>query len=175
MAPTRSHGKTWTVRLRDGRIALLRELQPDDGPALVDAVAHADPGDLHRRFLGSAPSPHVLLRAVERADGRHDFLLGAFAPGSRLVGVAQFDRGDDRPVAEVAIEVDHGWQRVGLGRAMLDRCSSLARERGVHEFTAQYYADNIPINRLLRRVGHVVKSGTECGLSTMLVDLDESA
>lgn len=164
-----------TASLRDGRTVVLRELAPSDAPALVSAVAHADPWDLRRRFLGSAPSPHTLSQAVRRADGEHDLLLGAFAPGGQLVGVAQFDRPDDRPVAEVAIEVDHAWQHLGLGTLMLEKCACLARERGVHEFTAVFYADNLAIRRLLRQMGHVIGSETEHGISTLLVDLDRPA
>jgi hypothetical protein len=44
----------------------------------------------------------------ERAAGRPSDHLA-----SRLIGVAQFDRWDDQPEAELAIEVARDWQRAG--------------------------------------------------------------
>lgn len=129
--------------------------------------------DLRRRFMGAPPPASFLVKQLKAADGFHDLVLGAFDCGGRLVGVAQFDRTDDGPEAEVAIEVARGWQHVGLGTAMLTRLAQLARERGVHEFTATYYADNLPICRLLRDIGHVVTSGYESGEGHMRLSLDE--
>jgi RimJ/RimL family protein N-acetyltransferase len=114
-----------------------------------------------------------MVKQLKRADGVHDVVLGAFDDRGRLVGVAQFDRSDDGPTAEVAIEVAKDWQHDGLGIALMTRLADLARDRGIHEFTATYYADNLPIRRLLRDIGHVVTSGYECGEGHMRLSLDE--
>jgi len=110
-----------------------------------------------------------------RADAVHDVLLGAFDDVGRLVGVAQFDRADDEPIAEVAIEVAKDWQHEGLGTALLCRLIRLARDRGIHQFTATYYADNVAIRRLLRDVGRVETSGFEGGEGHMRLSIDETA
>lgn len=161
------------TKLRDGRTATIRPLGPRDAKALIDALHRADPMDLRRRFMGSPPPTSYLVNQLRNADGIHDLVLGAFDESGRLVGVAQFDRPDDKPSAEVAIEVAKDWQQDGLGVALLTRLADLARERGVHEFTATYFADNIPILRLLRDVGQVLESGYECGEGHMRLSLDE--
>ena len=164
-----------SVLLTDGRRVTLRPLGADDAAALIDAVEHADPWDLRRRFMGAAPAPATLARQLTRADGFHDLALGAFASDGRLVGVAQFDRVDDEPHAEVAIEVAHDWQHNRLGFVLLAKLAALARERGVHEFTAVYFADNFAIRNLLRRIGKVVTSGYDQGTGYSTIDLDSIA
>jgi len=161
------------TQLTDGRSVTIRRLVVDDAAALVAALERADPMDLRRRFMGTPPPASLLVKQLERADGIHDLAVGAFDGDGRLVGVAQFDRTDDKPIAEVAIEVAKDWQHDGLGIALLSRLSELARERGIHEFTATYYADNFPIRRLLRDIGHVVTSGYDHGEGHMRLSLDK--
>jgi RimJ/RimL family protein N-acetyltransferase len=161
------------TRLPDGRAVTIRPLDASDADALVAAVEKADPMDLRRRFMGVPPPAWFLVKQLMRADGVHDLVLGAFDGAGRLVGVAQFDRPDDEPTAEVAIEIAKDWQHDGLGTAMLTALAECARERGVHEFTATYFADNLPIRRLLHDIGHVVTSGYESGEGHMRLSLDE--
>jgi RimJ/RimL family protein N-acetyltransferase len=161
------------VQLQDGRQVLIRALDGRDADALTAALDHADPLDLRRRFMGVPPPASYLVRQLKRADGIHDLVLGAFDSAGRLVGVAQFDRLDEAPTAEVAIEIAKDWQHAGLGTLLLTRLAELARDRGIHEFTATYYADNLPIRRLLRDIGHVVTSGYEMGEGHMRLSLDE--
>lgn len=151
------------VILTDGRRADIRRLGPSDGPALAAAVAHADPMDLRRRFMGTPPPASVLVRYLKAADNVHDLALGAFDTDGRLIGVAQFDRTDDSPTAEFAIEVAADWQRVGLGRRMLEQLADQARTLGITRLSATYYADNVAIRRLLHRSGLVAVSGVDQG------------
>ncbi|MDQ1686609.1 MAG: hypothetical protein QOC82_3346 [Frankiaceae bacterium] len=160
------------VRLADGRCVTVRPLCADDAGALIDAVEHEDPWDLRRRFMGTPPPARTLARQLARADGFHDLVLGAFDPDGRLVGVAQFDRLDDAATAELAVEVSHDWQRRRLGTILLSELAELARARGVHEFTASYYGDNVPIRRLLRKVGHASSSGLDHGTGYARINLD---
>ena len=161
------------TKLKDGRAVTIRQLDGHDAKALVAALRRADQVDLRRRFLGVPPPTSFLVDQLRAADGVHDLVLGAFDNAGRLVGVAQFDRSDDKPTAEVAIEVAKEWQHDGLGIALLTRLVELARDRGIHEFTATYFADNIPILRLLHDVGHVVTNSYECGEGHMRLSLDE--
>jgi acetyltransferase len=161
-----------TFVLADGRQVEVRVLGPQDAPALTAAVEHADPMDLRRRFMGSPPPASVLVRFLRAADNVHDLAVGAFDPTGRLVGVAQFDRTDDRPAAEFAIEVAADWQRLGLGRRLLQELAEHARAVGIERFSATYYADNLAVRRLLQRSGLVVASGIDQGEGYALLDLD---
>src|SRR5581483_9369884 len=100
------------------------------------------PWDLRRRFMGVPPPVSFLVKQLMRMDGVHDLAVGAFDETGRIVGIAQFDRLDDRPQAEVAIEVAKDWQRDSLGTELLTALADRARAQGIETFTATYYADN---------------------------------
>ena len=163
------------MTLDDGREVRIRRLTPADEPALRAALAQADPMDLRRRFMGPPPPIATIVRQLQRADGIHDLALGAFDARGRLIGVAQFDRVDDQPVAELAIELGTAWQRHGLGRLMLDAVAAEARALGITRLTASYYADNIPVRRLIHHTGRVVESGISAGQGYAVLDISEPA
>jgi RimJ/RimL family protein N-acetyltransferase len=157
--------------LPDGRMATIRALTGDDADALAVAVQHADSRDLRRRFMGSPPPIAVLLDRLRAADGVHDAGLGAFDPAGRLIGVAQFDRWDDEPEAELAIEVARDWQRVGLGGVLLHELCRMADCCGISRLTAVYFADNMAIIQLLHSTGHCRWISTASGASTAELDV----
>jgi RimJ/RimL family protein N-acetyltransferase len=161
------------VTLDDGREVLIRPLTAADEPALRAALRHADPMDLRRRFLGPPPPASTIVALLQRMDGVHDLALGAFDDRDRLVGVAQFDRTDDAPSAEIAIELATAWQHHGLGRRMLDAVADEARAIGITRLTATYYADNLPVRRLLHHTGRVTESGISAGQGYAVLDISE--
>jgi RimJ/RimL family protein N-acetyltransferase len=177
--PTTAHPTTvapaMRVTLADGRRVLIRQLESGDAAALLAAIDRADPVDLRRRFMGVPPPASMLLKRLQSADGVHDYALGAFTDEGRLVAVAQFDRVDDAPTAELAIEVANDWQRCGLGTRMLDRLGEIARDLGIVQFTASYYADNVPVRRLLHRSGRVIASGVDQGEGFVVLDIGQPA
>jgi RimJ/RimL family protein N-acetyltransferase len=113
----------------------------------------------------------VLIARLHAADGIHDAALGAFDSDGQLVGVAQFNRGDDEPVAELAIEVATDWQRCGLGAALLHALCVMAGDRGIDRLTAVYFADNTPIIRLLHATGCCRWTSSRSGASSAELDV----
>jgi GNAT superfamily N-acetyltransferase len=142
-----------------------------DADALCDAVQHANSFDLYRRFMGRPPPPHVLTKLLGAADGVNDALLGAFGIDGRLVGVAQFDRAEQQPSAELAIEVATDWQRCGLGRVMLRELAVMAAACGITVLTAVYFTDNVPLISLLQSTGASTWMGATSVESTAQLDV----
>jgi RimJ/RimL family protein N-acetyltransferase len=169
---SRPHVDVTRVTLADGREVSVRELLPSDEAALVAAIKGADPVDLRRRFMGAPPPVSLLLERLRTADGVHNFGLGAFADDGTLVGVAQFDRQDDGPSAEIAFVVASEWQRQGLGTSLVALLAAAARERGIHHFTASFLADNLPLRRLLRDVAPLLTTTYDAGEGRVDIDLD---
>lgn len=156
-----------------GRRVRIRRLGPADEGALRAALTHADSIDLRKRFLGPPPPASTIVRQLQRVDDVHDLALGAFDDAGHLIAVAQFDRLDDEPTAELAIEVGTGWQRQGLGRILLDALIAEARALRITRLTASYYADNLPVRRLLHHSGLVIESGFDSGQGYAVLDISE--
>ena len=85
----------------------------------------------------------------------HDhFALGALVEDAggeqRGVGIGRFIRLPDEPeVAEPAITVADELQGKGLGRKLLNRLVSAARERGIERFRAEFLTANSGVRALL--------------------------
>ena len=162
------------LTLPDGREVCIREMLGSDAPALVAAIEAADPADLRRRFMGGPPPTAMLVERLRAADGVHNFGLGAFADDGTLVGVAQFDRVDDGPSAEIAVAVATGWQNHGLGTALVARLAEIAHERGVHQFNGTFFADNLPLRRLLSDVAPLVTTTYSSGEGHVELNIDDA-
>lgn len=171
VAPPRALDHQTGMRLRDGRRVRLRRLHPDDVEAVVRLFATANPLDLRRRFLGQPPPIGRLARRICSGDGVHHLALGAFDGTGRVVAVAQFDRRDDSPTADFAIEVASEWQQDHLGTVMLRRIATLARLVGVEHFTAVFLAENVAIQKLLRHTGTASTTTYADGEGFLTVDL----
>jgi RimJ/RimL family protein N-acetyltransferase len=136
------------VTLTDGRRVVIRPLSATDVP----------------------PPTGAPLDRLRTPRGVHDCALGAFTDDGLLVGVARFDRLDDEPSAEITVDVAADWQRRGLGTRMLERLAEAARGAGITQFTSRYYADNVPMRRLLHGSGRVVASMVEQGEGFAVLD-----
>ena len=126
---------------------------------------------MQRRFL--TPKPRYTrseLRYLTEVDGWNHMALVAESPGAgrRILGVARYVRDREDPhKAEVAIEVVDDFQGRGLGSVMVEELGRRARMRGITRFTATMASENIPAQRLFRRltgqtsIHHVGRGGSE--------------
>jgi len=159
-----------TVGLRDGRTALLRPLEPDDGERLQQAFERLSPTSRYRRFLRpmheiSDTDLHYLL-SIDHRD--HEAILALDPVQDEAVGVARFVRLQaGARSAEAAVAVVDDWQGQGLGRALLERLSERAREEGIDHFTAVAQAEN---RRAIEALGAL--GPTTASYEGSLVELD---
>ncbi|MCX5662637.1 MAG: GNAT family N-acetyltransferase [Planctomycetota bacterium] len=130
------------AKLRDGKVATIRPLRTDDGPALTEFYASVPREDF--RFY----CPHELDRAhaeahCAAADSPHEVvvvLVEPESPGKVIAGYAWFRWPDDEAKASTfGICVRRGWQDCGAGRALITRVREIARILGpaVMDLTVQ--------------------------------------
>jgi GNAT superfamily N-acetyltransferase len=102
-----------------------------------------------RRYLGGThtPSDVRLCRLIEPDDG----LTLLAAHGTRVVAMANLIVEGD--LAEAALMVEDGWQRRGIGTALLRRLMAYAEGAGIAAVVAHTGADNAAMLRTLRRFG----------------------
>ena len=141
------------VRLRDGSVVLIRQLQATDATLLAGIFTRLSPASRWMRFL--AAKNHLTeaeLRYLTNIDHHdHEALTALDHPGRQGVGVARYIRhpGDPR-AAEIAITVIDDWHRRGLGTQLVTQLAGRARHAGITRFTALASADNAAIGGLLR-------------------------
>jgi GNAT superfamily N-acetyltransferase len=146
-APADAHG---TVEIRP--------LERDDRERLAAAFARLGEETRRRRFLNSASRLSERdLDALTGIDHHGHEALAAVDPGTgQIVGVARYIRlPREARAAEVAVAVDDGWQRRGIGRRLLTELADRARAEGISRLTAYVGRDNGPVRRWIARLGAV--------------------
>ena len=143
------------VELRDGTLALIRPIGPDDRDRLNEGFLSASPESIFLRFL--APQARLsrseldYLTAIDH--DHHEALIAVDPETGQSFGTARYIRSDEDPgTAEFAVGVGDRWMRIGLGTALLTALAVRAREAGVTRFTGLVHADNTAIKRLVERV-----------------------
>jgi GNAT superfamily N-acetyltransferase len=143
------------IELDDGQDVTLRLVQPSDKQLLLQGFERLSPESRHLRFMGVRNTfNEAELRYLCEVDGTDHFAMGAVivnADGSEEgVAIARFVRLKDHPdVAEPAITVIDDYQGKGLGRILLKRLTSAARERGIERFHTEFLRGNVKTAQLL--------------------------
>jgi RimJ/RimL family protein N-acetyltransferase len=129
----------------------LRELGPDDEPALAVLFAENDRPEVTRWF-DPFPLTAATARALSRDDGR-DLYWGAWSEAG-LVGFAMV-RGweGDHPEAAYGCLVDRRHQGRGVGRTLTALALEQLRQRRVPEVRARVHDDNPGSLRMHRAAG----------------------
>jgi RimJ/RimL family protein N-acetyltransferase len=141
--------------LRDGSQVRLRRITPADAPVLEEAFGRLSEESRRLRFLTAKPHlTRAELDYLTQVDGHNHEALAAIDPATGDgVGIGRWVRDRQDPTrAEVAVTVADAWQGRGMGTALLDQLSERAREEGVTTFTALVAADNVSMQRLLKRL-----------------------
>jgi GNAT superfamily N-acetyltransferase len=141
------------VRLRDGSVVHIREVEASDAPLLADGFARLSVESRQLRFLtGKSSLTPAELRYFTEIDHHDHEAFGALNPvDGRGLGIARYIRlVDDPQGAEVAVTVIDAWQRRGLGTELLTRLADRARQEGIHHFTGLVAAENVAVAALLR-------------------------
>jgi RimJ/RimL family protein N-acetyltransferase len=160
--------------LRNGRRIEIRSLRLDDRERLIEAVDHASPESLHRRFFGAKRSfsekeirffvnidfiDHVALVAVAEEDS-HPAIVG----GGRYVVTAP-------GTAEVAFMVVDRYQGRGVGAALMRHLTLIAREAGLRELTAEVLSSNKAMLKVFDRSGLRLSTKREAGSTHVTLQL----
>jgi L-amino acid N-acyltransferase YncA len=158
--------------LADRRAVVIRPIRPGDAAELRRALATADGQTLHARFLGAPPHSEAAIRRLVEVDYVDRLALVAIAPDGTGVGVARYERTRGNDTAEVAVAVDPGWRRVGLGSLLLRDLGEAAVRRGIHQFSALVLADNAAVLAVLRASGLAYTLQVKHGTSEIVMWLD---
>ena len=142
------------VVLRDGSVAHVRPIRPDDADGIRRFHARQSPESIYMRFF--APIKQLSERDVQRfthVDYVDRVALVATVRGE-IIGIARYDK-IDATTAEVAFNISDAFQGRGVGSVLLEHLAAIAHELGVGKFVA----DVLPQNR--KMIGVFTEAGYE--------------
>lgn len=142
------------IRLKNREVLHIRLIRPEDKQALQSGLAGLSPTSRYLRFfMGKSQFSESELRYLTEIDYDQHFALCGFVSieGENTgVGVARYFRLQAEPeVAEAAVAVIDAYQQLGIGRALVERLSQAALERGVQWFQCEFLAQNTVIQKLI--------------------------
>ncbi|WP_375274068.1 GNAT family N-acetyltransferase [Methylorubrum thiocyanatum] len=137
----------------------LRRLWPSDGPAVQAFFLRLDPDTRASRFM-AAMNDRTIATYAAQAMTAPGLVLGVFVDGTlRALGELRpygLGRADTR-TGEVALTVERGFRRSGLGSRLLRRLAEAARNHGIAELRLRCLPHNAPMRRLAAGLGAEVR------------------
>lgn len=171
--PPAERARVWEadVLLKDGRVAQLRPITPEDTDAFVAFYSRVSDESKYYRFF--APYPTLSARDVERfthvdLDRRVAFVLTLH---DDIIGVGRYDATSDDE-AEVAFLVEDAHQGRGVGQLLLEHLAQAGRERGIKRFTADVLPSNNRMLQVFREMGYSVEGVVEDGVQQLSFRID---
>ncbi len=158
--------------LTDGSTVEIRHARPDDAAAVQAMHAAMSADNFYLRFFSLSPrSAETEARRVCREPGPDHAALLAWL-GSRLVGVASYELSSP-DTAEVAFAVPDDLHGHGIATLLLEHLVSIARQRGLHAFTAETLADNTAMLAVFSGAGLPVRRRSTNGIVELTFPLPE--
>ncbi|MEU8349620.1 MULTISPECIES: bifunctional GNAT family N-acetyltransferase/acetate--CoA ligase family protein [unclassified Streptomyces] len=139
--------------LSDGRTVQIRPARPDDRDGLLAFYEGMSAESLRLRFLGASRLSGRQSADRLCASPRRGRLALVVSFAGRVVGVAEYETGEDPATAEIALAVADDFRHQGAGTLLLEHLMHAAREAGVTAFTADTLADNHPVLKVFTDLG----------------------
>jgi ribosomal protein S18 acetylase RimI-like enzyme len=163
----------FVAELKDGVRVRIRPIAPKDKDRIQEGWQYLSASTRYMRFL----HPKSSLSKWELAYLTEIDYVDHFAWGAELVddpdrlgiGIARYIRDKDDPtVAEAALTVVDDYQRMGLGRILLQALTEAARQNGIERFRAEVSASNEQVIKSLTRLGAEAGAIEDSGISLEL-------
>ena len=141
------------IALPDGRVVLLRPIRPEDAALERRFFEQLSERSRFQRFMlyMRELSPQMLARFTQ-LDYDRELALVAIADG-QFIAVGRYAPNQDARTAEFALVTADPWQGKGLGRALLERLVSAAREAGYEALYGHILGANRDMLDLAARLG----------------------
>jgi acetyltransferase len=153
-------------RLADGKEVMIRAIRPEDEPLIVELHARHSDRTLWMRFfsLVRTLSRESLIRFCHLDYDRELALVAVATEAdgrSHIVGVSRYYVIAGGTTAEFALVVTDDWQGKGLGRHLLERLITAARERGIRQLNGSVLRENQQMLRLVQDLGFVIRESDD--------------
>ncbi|HEV3142526.1 MAG TPA: bifunctional acetate--CoA ligase family protein/GNAT family N-acetyltransferase [Gemmataceae bacterium] len=160
-------------KLSDGTPITIRVIRPEDEPLLVQLFDSFSERTIRLRFFSMLKRlTHDNLVRLCHLDYDREMALAAvrhFEQGPRFLGVSRYYLHTESGTAEYAIAVADMYQGLGLGRHLMQRLITVAKQRGVRRLSGLVLRENAGMLTLAKDLGfHVNDTATPEVVETVL-------
>lgn len=146
------------ITLRDGRVAVLRPVRPEDALLYPDFLARVEAEHIRMRFL--APRKHfpeeMAVRLTQLDYDREMAFLAITADGE-MAGVSRIACDPDHRTAEYALLVRSDLQGLGLGHILMEQLIAYAKADGLVQLEGNVLAENRGMRDLILSLGFEIR------------------
>ncbi len=151
-----------------GTKVFMRPVKIDDEPILKEFFYSLSDQSVYRRFISSRKDmPHERLQDMVVIDYTREINLLAFIEGDHkdvCVGLGQLGIDENSHTAEVAFTVRDDFHNQGIGTALLEYMTMLAKREGLLGFTAEVLVENRPMLRVFEKMGFNIQKRSSSGV-----------
>ncbi|MBT8127763.1 MAG: bifunctional acetate--CoA ligase family protein/GNAT family N-acetyltransferase [Gammaproteobacteria bacterium] len=145
-------------QLADGTDVWVRPIRPEDAEKEQYFVQNLSDESKYFRFMQSMDklTPMMLARFTQIDYDREMALVAVINEHenqARIIAVARYVRNPDGQSCEFALTVADAWQRKGIGRQLMQRLMTVARDRGIEIMEGEVLSTNVKMLRLCERLG----------------------
>ena len=159
------------ITLKNGSLALLRPIKPEDEESHRDFDLALDKKDRYKRFFGKLPEfTHEQLAKMTQIDYDREmaFIVTQKLDGvAHTLGVSRVLMDPDNLEAEFAIVIRSDQKGLGLGRVLLQSAIDHCKHQGVGLVTGITLPENTGMIELARKLGFKIARDFEEGIVTM--------
>ncbi|MEH0547999.1 GNAT family N-acetyltransferase [Streptomyces sp. B21-105] len=139
--------------LADGTTVCIRPVRPSDHDQLEGLYEEMSPENLRLRFFAASRRSAGLAADRACAPARTGYRALLAETQGQVIGLAEYDTGDEKDAAEVSIAVADGLHHRGVGTLLVEHLVSAARAEGITTFTADALSENHEVLKLFADLG----------------------
>ncbi len=159
------------VRLEDGAEMFVRPIRPTDEPAMRELFYSFSKNTVFYRFFSYLKAmPHEKLAKFVNVDYENEMALVAVfkkAGQEQMLGSARYYVDPATGLAEWAIEIQDEFQNKGIGTALFNHLTRVAKVKGVKGFVGYVLDSNTRAYRLMTKTGLPIETQWEDGVYTL--------
>jgi acetyltransferase len=147
--------------LKDGAIATIRPIRPEDEPLMVEFHKTLSEDSVHFRYFGMLKLDeriaHERLTRICFNDYDREIALAvdrkATDGSHEILGIGRLSRRLEDGGADFAILVSDPWQRQGLGTELMEKLVCIAKNEGLTHLSGCIMAGNTGMQKICRKAG----------------------
>ena len=138
---------------------IFRPVQPDDADLIVEMHQRLSAATIYNRYHSPRVPTRQEIAQICQLDGSNGRALVAAVGGKKAAVVAlAYYMHIDPQTAEMALLVEDGYQRQGIGKRLMQQLRDIAVAQGVYFFEAFVLPTNKAMLHLLQQNGQVVQN-----------------